>query len=123
MNVKIDDLSDEIQSILSEYEKDAQEVVDESIKKAGKDAVKELKKTSPKNKGNYAKGWKSKVEKSRLGDKVIVYNTVYYLTHLLENGHAKVGGGRVEGKPHIKPASDKAAKNAIELIKKGIKGI
>lgn len=122
-NIKIGALSNEVNKLLETYSKEVDDVVKEQLPKVGKEAVKELKQTSPKRTGKYAKGWKSKVEKERLGDKVIVYNTVYQLTHLLEHGHAKVNGGYVPGKPHIKPAQDHAEKKAVELITKGIESV
>ena len=50
--------------------------------------VKELKTSSPKLTGRYAKGWKQKVEADGVnGTKLTVYNAdAYQLTHLLENG-------------------------------------
>lgn len=122
--VKIDAVSETINEMLELYSKDVDEVVQEALPKVGKETVKELKQTSPKQTGDYAKGWTQKVEKERLGSKLTVYNkTRYQLTHLLEKGHAKVSGGFVPGKPHIKPAQDKAEWKAMEIIKEGIQSV
>lgn len=124
MKVDIANLDKEVNKMLETYCSEVAEVVDEALPKVGKDAVKQLKQTSPIRTGDYAKGWTQKVEKERLGSKLTVYNkTRYQLTHLLEKGHAKVGGGFVSGIPHIKPAQDKAEKKAVDLIKEGIQSV
>ncbi|WP_142318149.1 HK97 gp10 family phage protein, partial [Bacillus cereus] len=65
-------------------------------------AVEKLKKGSPKKTGAYRKGWRKKKE----GNGVIVHNIKGQLTHLLENGHAKAGGGRVPAQVHIRPVEE-----------------
>ena len=70
-----------------------------------------MKQDSPRpGSGAYAKSWTSKVEyEDHLIKGLELYNRKHYQrTHLLEYGHAKVGGGRVAGIPHIKPNEEKA---------------
>ncbi|MBG9749737.1 HK97 gp10 family phage protein [Bacillus cereus] len=62
-------------------------------------AVEKLRQGSPKKTGAYRKGWRKKKE----GNGVVIHNTQGQLTHLLEKGHAKVGGGRVPAQVHILP--------------------
>lgn len=117
------DLQKELQDILQDYEAEVNEAIEEALPKVGKETVSELKKTSPKDKGNYKKTWKSEIESERLGKKLTVYNSKYYsLTHLLEHGHAKVGGGRTAGSTkaieHIKPAQDKAVEKVVKEIRR-----
>mgnify|MGYP003319927550 CR=1 FL=1 len=83
-------------------------------------AVKDLKKNSPKKSGKYSKSWKKKIEKSRIGSNCVIYNEKYYLTHLLENGHANRDGGRTPAKPHIAPVNESIQKDFEEEIEKGI---
>ncbi|PEA23091.1 hypothetical protein CON40_01475 [Bacillus cereus] len=64
-------------------------------------AVGKLKQGSPKKTGAYRKGWRKKKE----GKGVVIHNTQGQLTHLLENGHAKVGG-RVPAQVHIRPVEE-----------------
>lgn len=119
MAINVDDISEEIARALKEYTEEVEEGIDVASTKVSKEAVKELKKTSPKKSGDYRKGWRVK---SVNGKKVIHNKTDYQLTHLLENGHAKAGGGRVKAIPHIKPVEERAIRDFEEEVKKVIKG-
>ena len=117
--MKVSNLSAEIAKALSQYTTEVTEGLEKSKKQVAKDAAKQLKSTSPKDKGDYAKGWKAK----KVGTSWTVHNaTNYQITHLLENGHAKIGGGRVSGTPHIRPAEQTAIESFERLLEKVIKG-
>lgn len=118
-SIRPEKLQECLQDILEEYEAEVKETINDSFPKVGKETVKELKKTSPTDKGNYRKSWKSKIEEDRLGKKLVVYNEKHYrLTHLLEKGHAKVNGGRTEPVQHIKPAQEHAVERVVKEIKR-----
>ena len=123
-NVNIDQLAAEIAKGLAEYSQDVVEKVNVSSEKVGKAAVKQLKSTSPKKSGKYAKSWAVKTE-PEIGQphKRIVHVKAphYRLTHLLEHGHAKAGGGRVEGKPHIRPAEEMVIQEFMAEVEEAIK--
>jgi len=123
-NVSIDQLAAEIAKGLAEYSQDVVEKVNISSEKVGKSAVKRLKETSPKRYGKYAKSWTMKTE-PEVGQphKRIVHVKAphYRLTHLLEHGHAKVGGGRVEGIPHVRPAEEMVIKEFMAEVEEAIK--
>lgn len=111
----IDKLADAISGILEEYEGEISENVGEIAIRIGKKGVKALKQQSqkeyPKGSGEYAKGWKSQVDRKRLSTTVTIYNDHYSLPHLLEHGHAtRNGTDRVypptPGREHIAPVAD-----------------
>lgn len=107
----MDDLQALIMRNLQEYADEVKEKVNTVTEDVAKVYTKELKKTSPKAKGDYKKGWAKKTQSKGNGiKKIIIYNkTEYQLTHLLEKGHAKRGGGRVRAIPHIAPIEEQAA--------------
>lgn len=112
-------LSDEITKALKTYTREVTEGMEEAKKEVAKEGVKELKNTSPKDTGDYAKGWRVK----KVGNAQIIHNaTDYQLTHLLEKGHAKRGGGRVPPKIHIAPVEQKAIEEFEKRVEKVIKG-
>lgn len=126
--IKVDNLSKEIMSALTEYADDISGLVEEVANDVGKEAVKELKTISPKRVrkgGKYAKGWRLK--KDKLGKNrysVKIHNkTDYQLTHLLEFGHATRNGGRTKAIPHIRLTEEKYSKEYEERLKKKIGGI
>ena len=118
------DLTIEIEKALKEYTEEVEEAVAQIIEEDVKEAVKELKDVSPKKTGEYAKGWTSKKEMTDGGIKMTIYNkTKPQLTHLLEFGHAKRGGGRVSARPHIAPVEEKlidqVTRDIEEVIRRG----
>lgn len=125
MAVKMDGLAAAIADALEEFQEETMQDVKTSVKDSAKSCVKDLKENSPKLTGEYAKGWRVKnAYESAIDIRVQVYNkTDYQLTHLLEDGHAKVSGGTVPGTPHIGPAAEKASEKLEKdiLIKVGKK--
>lgn len=127
--VSADGLADAIIKELHGYSQDVTDGIKKSVQDAGTLCQKELKSTSPKLTGDYAKGWRKKtVYESSTEVRVSVYNaTDYQLTHLLENGHVLVGyNGKVLGtvgaKPHIGPAEQKAEKELEKKVSIVVRG-
>lgn len=112
----MDNFTDQITKFLSEYTAEVQEELLEAADEVAKDAVKELKRTSPKDKGKYAKSW----TKRKIADGYVVCNKRYYLTHLLENGHVKRGGGRVRAIKHIAPVEEQTIKDFEDKVRRAL---
>ena len=107
--VTTDTLTDSIRDILEEYGDEVQGNLDEITKKIaqkGQQAVKNASKSKFNGK-RYWKGWKVDLQVGRLDTKATIYNeSLPGLPHLLEYGHAKRGGGRVQGTVHLAPIEE-----------------
>lgn len=118
--VTADGFAAALAKILNDYKDGVITDTETLTKKFAQKGVKELKSASGifGGGGGYAKGWRSKFEKKRLGSGSVIYNEKPGLPHLLENGHAKRGGGRVAGRSHIAPVEEKL----VEEFTKAIEG-
>lgn len=117
-------LEAEISKILEEYGENLSDHVKEAAKevaKKGAKAVKANAKTTFNGTGKYASGWTSKAETNQYSAQGIIYNrTTPGLPHLLEHGHAKRGGGRTDGREHIRPVEEEVIRLFEEAIKNAI---
>lgn len=120
--IRPEQLEAEIMQDLNNYVEDAQDIVKDAVTKAGEEAKKQLREKSPKDTGKYAKSWAVKTVKESTTelDLVVHSRKLYGLTHLLEKGHAKRGGGRVSAKVHIQPVEEEVTKNLEDEIKRGL---
>lgn len=114
------DLEKEIGKILQQYGDSVTDNIKEVTKKVARAGVKSVKANSQSmfgGTGKYASGWASKVEDGRFSAQGIIYNkSLPGLPHLLENGHAKRGGGRVPGRAHIAPVESELIKQFEDAI-------
>lgn len=119
MSHNVDHLAGEIAAMLEAYTDEVTEAVKAECETVADECLKEIRAASPVDTGKYKKGWRKKVEYEDKGDiRIRVYNAKYPgLTHLLENGHAKIGGGRVDARVHIKPAEEHAAEKLVNRVK------
>ena len=120
---RIDELAITVMEGLEEYASLANSTMKESVQKAAKTAKKEIQANAPVDTGAYKKSWAIKKTKESANELECTVHSKnrYQLAHLLEHGHAKRGGGRVEGKPHIAPAEQKAIKQLEEDIERGLR--
>ncbi len=122
--VDIDDLASVVAEELARYSQEVTDGMKKEIKTVSRECKQEIQQNSPVLTGSYKDGWRTKVDfESREDIRVVVHNkTDYQLTHLLEKGHAKATGGRVEGRPHIGPAEQNAEKKLLEKVKAVVRG-
>lgn len=116
--MKINDLSARIAKDLRLYTDEVEEQLKVTIEEVAVEAVESLKANSPRDTGDYAKSWR--MRKTKTG--IVIHNKDHYqLTHLLERGHAKVGGGRVAAQPHIKPVEQEAIRSIDRKVRRLLK--
>lgn len=119
MNEKIkpEQLSDAIMEGLEEYKNLSTDAMKEAVEKTAKDVKKEIQSKAPVRTEKYKKSWKvTKTDENAEKLVMTVHAGRYQLTHLLEHGHAKRGGGRVAAIPHIAPAEADGVKELEDEI-------
>ena len=121
--VRIDQLADAVMKGLEDYAKLATDDLKKDVQKAGKKVKEQIESTAPKRTGKYAKSWAvKKMRETSDSIQVVVHSrNRYQLTHLLEFGHAKRGGGRTRAFPHIEPAEQAGMEQLMRDIENDLK--
>lgn len=124
--IGIDQIANKIAEELKNYSDEVVKKVDVTSLYIAKRSVAKLKKVSPTDSGDYAKGWSFKTEK-RYGmpdrQEIHVKAPHYRLTHLLEYGHATANGGRTKAQPHIKPVEEEVITDFVKGVEDAINNI
>lgn len=121
--VSIDRMAEAIMEGLNEYAELAADEMKKAVKNSAKTVKDEIGSGAPERTGKYAKSWRTKTTKESANAlEITVYSpSRYMLAHLLENGHAKRGGGRVRAIPHIAPAEQHGAEQLEREIEEALK--
>jgi hypothetical protein len=122
--VSIDEFPKAVMAHLEEYVSMASDEVKDAVRTVSEDVKAEIQKNAPVRTGAYKKSWTvSKVSETAQSLTNTVHNAQHYrLTHLLENGHAKRGGGRTRAFPHIAPGEALAEKELVEIAERKLSG-
>lgn len=121
--ISIDALADTVMECLNDYADVSAEGMKKAVRKAGNTVKKEIGAKAPKDTGAYGKSWsvKNTKETSKSLEVTVYSRNRYQLAHLLEFGHAKRGGGRVEGKSHIAPAEESGIRQLESEIERSLR--
>lgn len=123
MTVKVNQLAAEIMRVVREYTDDVIEGINRAGERLAKEGLQQLRRSGPKHTGEYVKGWQ--VKREAVPGKItrfVIHNPKHYrLTHLLEHGHIKRGGGRVAPRPHIEPVETQLATAYLQAVEEVVK--
>lgn len=114
--VSIDELGNVISKEFEEYVELTTEEVKSICKEVADNCKEKIEDVAPVDTGRYKRSWSvTETERKRMGVTYTVHSkTQYQLTHLLEYGHAKRGGGRTKAQPHIIKGEELAIKELKE---------
>ena len=122
--VSVDQLADAITTALREYTEEVSAAIHAEVKSTADKVLEEVKALAPIQTGDYEATFVKTNKSLPGGRKYVIWNKVHYRrVHLLEFGHAKVNGGRVQAYPHMTPAHEKHVpemeSNIKEIIRNG----
>lgn len=116
--IELDRFADAMDGILTDAHGKLRAGARKGVTEGAKVARRDWKAKAPKKTGAYAASISYQV--SQKGDEVVTSEvgskTMPGLPHLLEKGHAIVGGGRSRAVEHIAPAADEAFKTTMNVI-------
>lgn len=115
----VDAMADEIMKGLTEYADLADTAMKKAVRKSATQVKNEISANAPKDTGKYAKSWATKKTGENSHSLEMTVHSKNR-AHLLEKGHAKRGGGRVSGKPHIAPVEEKGVQLFEKLIEEAL---
>ena len=118
--VDIDGLTAAMTQYLDEFSKATKANVYDACVETSETILTELKATSPRDTGRYARNWIATIDSAGSWTRAILHDRQYRLVHLLEYGHANVKGGRTRAFPHVEPAQTNADDLFLRLLTKRI---
>ncbi len=120
---KIEEFASAISQELKAYASSTAGDVKAAVRKTASDVRKDIGAGAPRRTGKYAESWRTRTarETSQSLQMTVYSPKRYMLAHLLEHGHAKRGGGRVEGKEHIAPAEKRGIAELEKAIERSLR--
>lgn len=109
--------------ILAHVQDTSEEALNDGVKKGIRKTAREWKANAAKafdGTGKYAGSIHSHVDSAGESPEAHAYSDMPGLPHLLEKGHATIGGNFVPGRPHIAPAAEEGFKHTVEVIKEDL---
>ena len=124
MSTPVDQFSQILSEALGDYAEEVTEGVKDAVKSVARKTVQSVRNRSPVHTGAYRKSWgQATIQNTPRSLVISVHNRKHYrLTHLLENGHALVGGGRTSAYPHIAPAEREMEQELLRTVQLKVKG-
>ena len=121
-SVSIDEMASAIIEGLEEYADLSAQGVKSAVRKSAKAVKEQINSSAPVRTGRYAKSWavKTTAESSQSLEQTVYSPSRYMLSHLLEKGHAKRGGGSYSA--HRACGGD-GHRNAGRPDRKGTEGV
>lgn len=109
-----------MRQILEQVDGDITRKMPRAVRRACQRTTKVAKAYAPVKTGKYKRSLSYKVRQDSKGVAVGVCGSKKYpgLVHLLEKGHATIGGGKVEGHPHMGPGFEAGVPVLIEELNK-----